>query len=101
MDRGTGGAAAALGVAEWVSGVECRACSKPHPSRSAVVDICLGPDGNSQDCGIACKVTKDKEACAEWEKKTVAICEKISKEECQEICAKDKNPKACELAKAK
>ena len=38
----------------------------------------LGPDGNSQDCGIACKVTKDKEACAEWEKKTVAICEKIS-----------------------
>jgi len=69
--------------------------------RSAVVDICLGPDGNSQDCGIACKVTKDKEACAEWEKKTVAICEKISKEECQEICAKDKNPKACELAKAK
>ncbi|MBK8256182.1 MAG: hypothetical protein IPK82_26370 [Polyangiaceae bacterium] len=68
-------------------------------SQSAVVGFCLGADGTSQDCGIACKVEKHEQACAKWAEKTKAICAKITKDQCQEICVKDENPTACEIAK--
>src|SRR5689334_18530924 len=68
-------------------------------SKGAAAKFCLGKDGTSQDCGIACKVSKDKESCDKWAKMTTELCGKISKAECQEICDKDKNPTACELAK--
>lgn len=68
--------------------------------KSAAAKFCLGPDGTSQDCGISCKVDKDPETCAKWAEKTKDICAKIKKSECQEICDKDENPTACELAKA-
>lgn len=71
------------------------ACS----SKSAAVGFCLGADGTSQDCGIACKVDKDEACCAKWAEKTKAICAKITKAECQEICDKDQNPTACDIAK--
>lgn len=67
---------------------------------SPVVGICLGNDGNSQDCGIACKVTKDARACAKWADLTRKICGKVTKEECQAICTKDENPTACDLVKS-
>lgn len=64
-----------------------------------MVTFCLGQDGTSQDCGIACQVTKDTRACAKWADQTRAICAKVSKADCQEICEKDQNPTACDLAK--
>jgi len=67
--------------------------------KSAVVKFCLSAEGTYQDCGIACDVTKDDDSCAKWAEQTTAICAKITKAECQEICTKDKNPTACELAK--
>jgi hypothetical protein len=71
------------------------ACHK----QSAVVTFCLGQDGTSQDCGIACQVTKDQKSCAKWADQTRAICAKVSKADCQEICEKDQNPTACDLVK--
>ncbi len=67
--------------------------------KSAVVGFCLGADGNSQDCGIACNTAKDEASCAKWATLTKAICAKITKAQCQEICEKDQNPTACEIAK--
>jgi hypothetical protein len=69
-------------------------CSEP-----TVVKFCLSDEGTSQDCGIACNVTKDKRTCDKWATQTKTICGKITKAECQEICEKDKNPTACEIAK--
>ena len=66
---------------------------------SPAVTFCLGNDGTSQDCGIACKETKDSRSCAKWADLTRKICSKISKEECQDICTKDENPTACDLVK--
>lgn len=71
----------------------------PKDQKSITAKFCLGPDGNSQDCAISCKVDRDKETCALWAEKTKAICGKISKKECQDICEKDENPTACEIAK--
>ena len=42
---------------------------------------------------------KDPETCAKWAEKTKAICGKISKADCQDICVKDENPTACDIAK--
>jgi hypothetical protein len=67
--------------------------------KSAVVKFCLSEEGTYQDCGIACDVTKDDASCAKWAEQTTAICAKATKVECQELCTKDKNPTACELAK--
>jgi hypothetical protein len=68
--------------------------------KSITAKFCLGDDGTSQDCGISCKVDKDPDTCAKWAEKTKALCAKITKAQCQEICEKDENPTACELAKA-
>jgi hypothetical protein len=75
------------------------ATSDAPKKKSAVVGFCLGADGNSQDCGIACKVTKDEACCAKWAELTKKVCAKISKAECQSICEKDENPTACDIAK--
>ncbi len=65
----------------------------------AVNKFCKGPDGTVQDCAIACDVTKDAEMCKLYESKSKALCEKIGKAKCQEICDKDKNEHACAQAK--
>lgn len=67
--------------------------------KSAAVGFCLGPDGTSQDCGIACKIDKDEKSCAKWAEQTKTLCAKLTKEKCQEICTADENPTACEIAK--
>lgn len=67
--------------------------------KSAAVGFCLGADGTSQDCGIACKVDKDEKSCAKWAEKTKELCAKLTKDKCQEICTKDENPTACEIVK--
>ena len=67
--------------------------------QSTVTKFCLSAEGTYQDCGIACDVTKDEAACKKWADKTPEICGKISKDECNQICTKDKNPTACEVAK--
>jgi predicted transglutaminase-like cysteine proteinase len=69
-------------------------------SQSATAKFCLSAEGTSQDCGIACKIEKGKDVCDKWAEKTKALCPKLTKAECQEICVKDENPTACELAKA-
>lgn len=73
--------------------------AKPSGGKSVACKFCLGPDGTSQDCGISCKTDKDPECCAKWAEKTKDICAKITKAQCQEICDKDENPTACEIAK--
>lgn len=75
------------------------AAARPKGEHSVTCKFCLGADGTSQDCGISCKVDKDEECCAKWAEKTKAICAKIPKAKCQEICEKDENPTACEIAK--
>ena len=75
------------------------AAAKPKGEHSVTCKFCLGADGTSQDCGISCKTDKDPECCAKWAEKTKAICAKITKAQCQEICEKDENPTACEIAK--
>ncbi|HNS98233.1 MAG TPA: hypothetical protein PLJ27_04965 [Polyangiaceae bacterium] len=62
--------------------------------------FCLGAEGTSQDCAIGCKTAKNKKACDKWAKKTRELCPKVGKEKCQELCEKDENPTACELAKS-
>jgi hypothetical protein len=62
--------------------------------------MCLSAEGTSQDCGIGCKIEKDKDACQRWEQKTRELCPRLTKAECQDICDKDQNPTACELAKS-
>lgn len=66
----------------------------------AATKFCLGADGTSQDCAIGCKTAKNKKACDKWAEKTREICPKVGKAACQEICEKDENPTACELAKS-
>jgi hypothetical protein len=68
-------------------------------SKSAAVGFCLGADGTSQDCAIACNVDKDEACCAKWAQKTKDLCAKLPKAKCQEICEKDQNPTACAIAK--
>lgn len=71
----------------------------PADEKSAAAKFCLGADGTSQDCAISCKVDRDRETCAKWEEKTRALCPKIGKQKCQEICEKDENPVACDIVK--
>jgi hypothetical protein len=85
-----------------VAGTGSAAAKSPADApkkKSAAVGFCLGADGTSQDCGIACKVDKDPDCCAKWAELTKKICAKISKAECQSICDKDENPTACEIVK--
>jgi len=62
--------------------------------------FCLSAEGTSQDCGIACTISKSEEACKKWEKLTVEICDKVGKQQCQEICEADNNEYACTKAKS-
>jgi hypothetical protein len=62
--------------------------------------FCLSAEGTSQDCGIACTISKSEEACKKWEKLTIEICDKVGKEQCQEICEADNNEYACTKAKS-
>ncbi|APR81512.1 Hypothetical protein A7982_06861 [Minicystis rosea] len=57
--------------------------------------FCKGPDGNVQDCAIACMTTKATDVCKLYETKTKAVCDKVGKAACQRICDKDKNEHAC------
>jgi hypothetical protein len=68
--------------------------------QSTATKFCLSAEGTYQDCGIACDVTKDEDACKKWADQTRALCGKISKDECNQLCTKDKNQTACDLAKA-
>lgn len=61
----------------------------------AMNKFCKGPDGNVQDCAIACDTTKAADVCKLYETKTIALCDKIGKQRCQNICDKDKNVHAC------
>jgi hypothetical protein len=72
------------------------ACGK---KQGFATKMCLSAEGTSQDCGIGCKIEKNEEACKRWADKTKELCPKLTKAECQEICDKDENPTACELAK--
>jgi hypothetical protein len=93
------GAASAKPTAESAATSTTVATAAAPRKKGAVVDFCLGADGNSQDCGIACKVTKDEACCAKWAELTKKVCAKITKAECQSICEKDENPVACDIAK--
>ena len=92
----------ASGAAASGAAASTPASAKPEgpKKKSVTAGFCLGPDGTSQDCAISCKVDKDPDTCAKWAEKTKDICGKITKAQCQEICEKDENPTACELAKA-
>jgi hypothetical protein len=62
--------------------------------------FCLSAEGTSQDCGIACTISKSEEACKKWEKLTIELCDKVGKQQCQEICEADNNEYACTKAKS-
>jgi major membrane immunogen (membrane-anchored lipoprotein) len=62
--------------------------------------FCLSDEGTHQDCGIACTISKDQDACKKWEKMTIELCDKVGKQPCQEICEADKNEYACTKAKS-
>jgi hypothetical protein len=62
--------------------------------------MCLSEEGTNQDCGIACSISKSKEACSKWEKMTIELCDKAGKEACQEICEADDNQYACTKSKS-
>lgn len=68
--------------------------------RDEVTKFCLSEDGTSQDCGIACTISKSEEACEKWEKMTIELCDKVGKQQCQEICEADDNEYACTKAKS-
>jgi hypothetical protein len=72
------------------------ACDK----QDEVTKFCLSAEGTHQDCGIACTISKSDEACGKWEKMTIELCDKIGKQQCQEICEADNNEFACTKAKA-
>ncbi|MFT3775116.1 MAG: hypothetical protein QM820_57955 [Minicystis sp.] len=65
----------------------------------AMNKFCKGPDGNVQDCAIACDTTKAADVCKLYATKTQALCAKIGKQRCQKICDADKNEHACAYAK--
>jgi hypothetical protein len=73
----------------------CVACK----GESTVTKFCLSAEGTYQDCGIACDVTKDEDACKKWADQTHAVCGEISKQECNQLCEQDQNQTACEVAK--
>jgi uncharacterized lipoprotein YehR (DUF1307 family) len=62
--------------------------------------FCLSVDGTHQDCGIACTISKSDEACKKWETMTIELCDKVGKQQCQEICEADTNEFACSKAKS-
>ena len=61
--------------------------------------FCKGADGTVQDCGIACDTSKADDVCKLYATKTQALCDKIGKKACQQVCDKDKNQHACAKAK--
>jgi hypothetical protein len=65
-----------------------------------VTKFCLSAEGTHQDCGIACTISKNQDACKKWETMTIELCDKIGKQQCQEICVADKNDYACSKAKS-
>ena len=71
-------------------------CNRPDE----VTKFCLSAEGTNQDCGIACTISKSDEACKKWEKMTLELCDKVGKQQCQEICEADKNEYACTKAKS-
>jgi hypothetical protein len=72
------------------------ACSK----QDEATKFCLSAEGTSQDCGIACTISKSDEACKKWEQLTIEQCDKLGKQQCQEICEADNNEFACNKAKS-
>jgi hypothetical protein len=62
--------------------------------------FCLSAEGTHQDCGIACTISKSEEACKKWETMTIELCDKVGKQQCQEICEADNNEFACTKAKS-
>lgn len=62
--------------------------------------FCLSAEGTHQDCGIACTISKSEEACKKWETMTIELCDKVGKQQCQEICEADNNEYACTKAKS-
>jgi hypothetical protein len=97
---GASSSAAAASAAPQGATAAATAAPQGPKEKSITAKFCLGDDGTSQDCGISCKVDKDPDTCARWAEKTKALCAKLPKAKCQEICEKDENPTACELAKA-
>ena len=72
------------------------ACGGPDEATK----FCLSAEGTHQDCGIACTISKADEACKKWEKMTIELCDKVGKQQCQEICEADQNQYACTKAKS-
>jgi hypothetical protein len=62
--------------------------------------FCLSAEGTHQDCGIACTISKSDEACKKWEKLTIELCDKVGKQQCEEICEADTNEYACSKVKS-
>ena len=65
-----------------------------------VTKFCLSAEGTHQDCGIACTISKSDEACKKWETMTIELCDKVGKQQCQEICEADNNDFACVKARS-
>lgn len=64
-------------------------------TQDEVTKFCLSAEGTHQDCGMACMISKDEDACTKWEKMTIELCDKVGKGPCQEICEADNNEYAC------
>jgi hypothetical protein len=75
------------------------AAEKVVEDEPAANKFCKGSDGTLQDCAIACKTSKADDVCKLYADKTTALCDKIGKAKCQEICDADKNDHACAKAK--
>lgn len=86
----------ALLTLAFTSAVLLSACNQ----QDEATKFCLSAEGTHQDCGIACTISKADEACKKWEKMTIELCDKVGKEQCQEICEADKNEYACTKAKS-
>lgn len=72
------------------------ACDK----QDEATKFCLSAEGTHQDCGIACTISKNQDACKKWEAMTIELCDKVGKDQCQEICVADSNEYACSKAKS-
>ena len=77
-----------------LAGASVGACER----QDEATKFCLSAEGTHQDCGIACTISKNQDACKKWEQMTIALCDKVGKAQCQEICVADKNEFACSKA---